>query len=301
MGSAEALPRSAVLPAWVRLLRPQQWVKNCFVLVPLLFSGKFTDGSAVVAALLAFLAFCLVASAVYAGNDVADREADRAHPTKRHRPVAAGLISSGAALAAAVTLMALALGLAAAVDLRLLAIISLYLGLNVGYTLWLKRLVILDVFTIAAFFLLRLLAGTTAIHVVPSIWLLLCGGLLALYLGFAKRRHEVVLLGNGSATHRSVLTEYNEIFLDQMSTVLLSVTVVSYIMYTLSHQKLAEVGSSALTGSTVFVLYGVFRYLYLVHRRQGGSPTETLLTDRALLGAVVLWALYCSVVIYRPF
>jgi 4-hydroxybenzoate polyprenyltransferase len=301
MGSAEALPRSAVLPAWVRLLRPQQWVKNCFVLVPLLFSGKFTDGSAVAAALLAFLAFCLVASAVYAGNDVADREADRAHPTKRHRPVAAGLITSGAALGAAVTLTALALGLAAAVDLRLLAIISLYLGLNVGYTLWLKRLVILDVFTIAAFFLLRLLAGTTAIHVVPSIWLLLCGGLLALYLGFAKRRHEVVLLGNGSASHRSVLTEYNEIFLDQMSTVLLSVTVVSYIMYTLSHQKLAEVGSYALTGSTVFVLYGVFRYLYLVHRRQGGSPTETLLTDRALLGAVVLWALYCSAVIYRPF
>ncbi len=301
MGSAEVLPRAAVLPAWVRLLRPQQWVKNCFVLVPLLFSGKFTDGSAVAAALLAFLAFCLVASAVYAGNDVADREADRAHPTKRHRPVAAGLISSGAALGAAVTLTVLALGLAAAVDLRLLAIISLYLVLNVGYTLWLKRLVILDVFTIASFFLLRLLAGTTAIHVVPSIWLLLCGGLLALYLGFAKRRHEVVLLGNGSASHRSVLTEYNEIFLDQMSTVLLSVTVVSYIMYTLSHQKLAEVGSYALTGSTVFVLYGVFRYLYLVHRRQGGSPTETLLTDRALLGAVVLWALYCSVVIYRPF
>lgn len=301
MSSTEALSRPALLPAWFRLLRPQQWVKNCFVLVPLLFSGKFTDAGAAVSALLAFVAFCLVASAVYAGNDVADRDADRAHPTKRHRPVASGLIGTGAALGAAATLTALALGLAAMVDLPLLAIISSYLVLNVAYTLWLKRLVILDVFTIAAFFLLRLLAGTTAIHVQPSIWLLLCGGLLALYLGFAKRRHEVVLLGQGSASHRSVLTEYSEIFLDQMSTVLLSVTVVSYIMYTLSHQKLAEVGSYSLTGSTVFVLYGVFRYLYLVHQRQGGSPTETLLTDRALLGAVVLWALYCSVVIYRPF
>jgi len=301
MSAIQALPRSAVLPAWLRLLRPQQWVKNCFVLVPLLFSGKVTDPGAAAAALLAFLAFCLVASAVYAGNDVADRDADRAHPSKCHRPVASGLISTGAALTAAVTLMALALGLAAMVDLPLLAIISLYLVLNILYTLWLKRLVILDVFTIASFFLLRLLAGTTAIDVRPSIWLLLCGGLLALYLGFAKRRHELVLLGEGSSSHRSVLTEYNEIFLDQMSTVLLSVTVVSYIMYTLSNQKLAQVGSYALTGSIVFVLYGVFRYLYLVHRRQGGSPTETLLTDRALLAAVVGWFLYCAVVIYRPF
>lgn len=301
MSSIEALPRSTVLPAWVRLLRPQQWVKNCFVLVPLLFSGRFTDPAAVASAVLAFLAFCFVASAVYAGNDVADREADRAHPTKRDRPVASGQISASLALGASLTLAALALGLAAIVDLSLLAIISLYLILNVAYTLWLKRLVILDVFTIAAFFLLRLLAGTTAIHVQPSIWLLLCGGLLSLYLGFAKRRHELVLLGEHSSVHRSVLQEYSQLFLDQMSTVLLSVTVVSYIMYTVSHEKLAEVGSYALTGSTVFVLYGVFRYLYLVHNRQGGSPTETLLTDRALVVDVVLWALYCGVVIYRPF
>lgn len=300
MSSIEALPRATFLHGWIRLLRPRQWIKNCFVLVPLLFSGKFTDSGAVGSALLAFLAFCLVASAVYAGNDVADREADRAHPTKRDRPVASGLISPGAAIGASLTLAALGLGLAAAVDLPLLTIVAVYLTLNVAYTLWLKRLVILDVFTIAAFFLLRLLAGTTAIDVQPSIWLLICGGLLSLYLGFAKRRHELVLLGEESSAHRSVLQEYSQVFLDQMSTVLLSVTVVSYIMYTVSHQKLAEVGSYALTGSTVFVLYGVFRYLYLVHHRQGGSPTETLLTDRALLVDVVLWFLYCAMVIYRP-
>ncbi len=299
--TTEALSRGTVIGAWLRLLRPQQWVKNAFVLTPLVFSGRFTHLPSVEQALAAFVAFCLVASGVYAGNDVVDRHADRAHPTKRHRPVAAGFIPVGGALAVALTCVGLALAIALAVHPALAAIIATYLGLNVLYTLWLKRVVLLDVFTIAAFFVLRLLAGATAIAVAPSIWLLLCGGLLALYLGFAKRRHELLLLGQQSSEHRSVLTEYSPMFLDQMSTVLLSVTVVSYIMYTVSQQKLAEVGSYGLTGSTVFVLYGVFRYLYLVHQRQGGSPTETLLTDRSLIITVLLWFGYCALVIYRPF
>lgn len=297
MASAQPLPRAAVAGAWLRLLRPQQWVKNGFVLFPLVFSGQFTRMESVREALAAFCAFCLVASGVYAGNDVVDRQADRAHPTKRHRPVAAGIIPVGGALAVAAGCVVAALAIALAVHPALAGIIAAYLGLNVLYTLWLKRMVLLDVFTIAAFFVLRLLAGATAIAVTPSIWLLLCGGLLALYLGFAKRRHELLLLGEQSTEHRSVLTEYSPMFLDQMSTVLLSVTVVSYIMYTVSEQKLAEVGSYALTGSTVFVLYGVFRYLYLVHQRQQGSPTETLLTDRSLIVAVVLWVVYCALVI----
>ena len=297
MASAQPLPRAAVAGAWLRLLRPQQWVTNGFVLFPLVFSGQFTRMESVREALAAFCAFCLVASGVYAGNDVVDRQADRAHPTKRHRPVAAGIIPVGGALAVAAGCVVAALAIALAVHPALAGIIAAYLGLNVLYTLWLKRMVLLDVFTIAAFFVLRLLAGATAIAVTPSIWLLLCGGLLALYLGFAKRRHELLLLGEQSTEHRSVLTEYSPMFLDQMSTVLLSVTVVSYIMYTVSEQKLAEVGSYALTGSTVFVLYGVFRYLYLVHQRQQGSPTETLLTDRSLIVAVVLWVVYCALVI----
>jgi 4-hydroxybenzoate polyprenyltransferase len=158
--------------------------------------------------------------------------------------------------------------------------------------------VIVDVFVIAAFFVMRLVAGALAVNVKPSIWLLLCGGLLALYLGFAKRRHELVLLGGGSPTHRAVLADYSTTFLDQLSVVLLSVTIVSYIMYTLESDTARIVGSESLSYSTAFVLYGVLRYLYLVHRNEGGNPTETLLTDRSLLAAVVLWGAYCGAIIY---
>lgn len=299
----EAIERARAAPAlrdWVRLMRPQQWVKNCFVLTPLLFSGRITDLEAVFRSGMAFLVFCLLASAVYAGNDVIDCVADRAHPRKRLRPVAAGRIRPAAAMGGAAVLAAAALLAAYLVHPPLAALAFAYLALNAVYTVRLKRLVLLDVFAIAAFFVLRLLAGALAIDVEPSIWLLLCGGLLALYLGFAKRRHELSLLGTGSTEHRSVLSEYSPIFLDQMSIVLLAVTVVSYIMYTVSPEKVEEMGY-ALTYSTAFVLYGVFRYLYLVHQRNGGSPTETLLTDRALAIDVVLWFLYCAWVIYRPF
>ncbi|MBK8005229.1 MAG: decaprenyl-phosphate phosphoribosyltransferase [Gemmatimonadetes bacterium] len=290
---------TTTLRDWLLLLRPQQWVKNGFVLAPLLFSGRMLQVDAIRLALEACASFCLVASAVYVFNDVIDRERDRAHPVKRLRPVASGRISAGAALPVALALGVVGLGLGWLVHPTVGAILGSYLGLNLLYTLRLKQVVLLDVFSIATFFVLRLLAGAEAIQVVPSIWLILCGGLLALYLGFAKRRHELMLLGGASASHRGVLAEYSPQFLDQMSTVLLSVTLISYVMYTLSPEKLAEVGSYALTYSTGFVLYGVFRYLYLVHQKEQGSPTEALLTDRSLLTAVVLWAGYCALVIYR--
>jgi 4-hydroxybenzoate polyprenyltransferase len=290
---------TAALRDWLLLLRPQQWVKNGFVLAPLLFSGRMLERAAVLAAFEAFVSFCLVASAVYIFNDTVDRERDRAHPVKGLRPIAAGRISVAAALPAALALGIGGLLLGWLTQPAVGGILAAYLVLNLLYSIRLKQVVLLDVFSIAAFFVLRLLAGAEAIPVVPSIWLLLCGGLLALYLGFAKRRHELLLLGGASASHRGVLAEYSPQFLDQMSTVLLSVTLISYVMYTLSPEKLAEVGSYALTYSTVFVLYGVFRYLYLVHQREQGSPTEALLTDRSLLAAVVLWAGYCALVIYR--
>lgn len=290
---------TTTLRDWLLLLRPQQWVKNGFVLAPLLFSGRMLQVDSIRLALEACASFCLVASAVYVFNDVMDRERDRAHPVKRLRPVASGRISAGAALPVALALGVVGLGLGWLVHPTVGAILGSYLGLNLLYTLRLKQVVLLDVFSIATFFVLRLLAGAEAIQVVPSIWLILCGGLLALYLGFAKRRHELMLLGGASASHRGVLAEYSPQFLDQMSTVLLSVTLISYVMYTLSPEKLAEVGSYALTYSTGFVLYGVFRYLYLVHQKEQGSPTEALLTDRSLLTAVVLWAGYCALVIYR--
>jgi 4-hydroxybenzoate polyprenyltransferase len=285
---------------WIRILRPTHWAKNAFVLVPLLFSGRATELPVVLDVLAVFAAFCLAASAVYGFNDVLDREADRSHPVKRNRPVAAGTISTTGALTASAILAAAALGLAFTSGAAAAAWISAYLLLNIVYSFVLKHVVLLDVFAIAAFFVLRLLAGSAAAHVHPSVWLLLCGGLLALYLGFAKRRHELAVLGDASAAHRGVLAHYSAPFLDQISAVLLAVTVVSYLMYTLTSPTAQLVGTEALSYGAPFVLYGLFRYLYLVHQRDLGTPTETVLSDRALLATVMLWGLYNAWVLYRP-
>lgn len=286
--------------AWLRLLRPAQWSKNFFVLAALLFSGQATDLAVAGNALLAFAAFCLAASAVYAFNDVHDAAADREHPTKRRRPVAAGEISPRQAMAAALVLAAAGLIVALVVHRSAAAWLAAYLVLNVAYSLGLKRVVLLDVFAIASFFVIRLLVGAAAVSVHPSVWLLLCGGLLALYLGFAKRRHELSVLGADSASHRGVLAHYSPQFLDQISAVLLAVTIVSYLMYTLTSDTAQMVGTEALSYGAPFVLYGVFRYLYLVHQRDQGTPTETVLADRALLTTVGLWVVYNAWVLYRP-
>lgn len=287
-------------PDWLRLLRPAQWIKNLFVLGPLLFSGKAFDAAALADALQAFAAFCLVSSGVYAINDVVDRESDRIHPVKRVRPVAAGRIPARSALVAGVALILSGLAVGSLVNRSAGLLIALYVALNVAYMWRLKQIVVVDVFVIASFFVIRLLTGAAAVQVEPSVWLLLCGGLLALYLGFTKRRHELVLLGDESSGHRGVLSQYTPVFLDQMSIVLLSVTVVCYIMYTLESATANAVGTNLLSYSTVFVLYGVFRYLFLVHQREGGSPTQTLLNDRQLLIVAACWLVYCGLVIYRP-
>jgi 4-hydroxybenzoate polyprenyltransferase len=289
-----------MLGDWLRLLRPRHWVKNGFVLAPLLFSGRAADSAILLDALLAFAAFCLAASAVYAFNDVVDRAEDRVHPVKRLRPVAAGRIGPGTAYVAAAVLAVLALGVASLAGPLSALCIAAYLALNVAYSVWLKHLVLLDVFAIATFFLLRLLAGAAAVQVRPSVWLLLCGGLLALYLGFAKRRHELLVLGDESSDHRSVLAQYSPPFLDQISSVLLAVTLVSYLMYSLTSETAAKVGSDALSYGVPFVLYGMFRYLYLVHKRGLGSPTEIVLTDRPLIISAGLWLVYNAWIIYRP-
>jgi 4-hydroxybenzoate polyprenyltransferase len=291
---------TAGVRGWLALLRPSQWSKNLFVLAALLFSGQATEPAVVLRALAAFAAFCLVASAVYAFNDVRDREADRAHPAKRRRPVASGAIRPEHALVASATLALAGVVLGAVVHLGVLIGLLAYLLLNLAYSLRLKHVVLLDVFCIAAFFVIRLLVGAEAVQVPPSVWLLLCGGLLALYLGFAKRRHELTMLGDASTTHRGVLAHYSPQFLDQISAVLLAVTIVAYLMYTIESPTAELVGSDALSYGVPFVLYGVFRYLYLVHQRDQGSPTETVLSDRSLLVAVGLWVLYNGWVLYRP-
>ncbi len=286
--------------SWIRLLRPKQWIKNAFVLAPLLFSAQATRRSTLTSAALAFAAFCLAASAVYAFNDVRDRVEDQAHPTKRFRPVAAGLISVGTAHAASLLLACASTLLAWFVDSSVAGWIGVYLVLNVLYSTKLKSMVLLDVFSIASFFVLRLLAGSAAAMVVPSIWLLVCGGLLALYLGFAKRRHEITLLKGDAAAHRSVLAEYNVPLLDQICSVLLAVTMVAYLMFTQTSETGRRVGGDALGYSTIFVLYGALRYAYLVQVGNRGDPTDTVLEDRHLVVTVVAWTAYCGWLIYRP-
>ncbi len=284
----------------LQLLRPRQWVKNAFVLAPLLFSGQLLIPGAVLRATFALVLFCALASAVYVFNDIVDVDADRAHPTKRNRPIAAGLVSVGQARVTAAVLAVSGLSIAFALG-RSLGLVALsYLLLNIAYSLRLKHMVLLDVFSIATFFVLRLVAGSVAIEVTASVWLILCGGLLALFLGFAKRRHELVLLGPASASHRGVLARYSTPFLDQVSSIILAVTIVCYIMYTLDSAT-ARLGGPMLTYSAGFVLFGVLRYLHLIHTRADGNPTDVLLTDRALLITSLSWALYCAAVLYRPF
>ena len=284
---------------WFRVLRPGHWSKNAFVLAPLLFSGFALNAPRLRAALLAFAAFCLAASAVYAFNDVIDRKEDREHPLKRTRPVAAGRMSPLAACMVSAVLALLSLGLSGMSGLSVMSWIAAYLTLNVVYSLVLKNIVLLDVFCIAGFFLIRLLTGAAAVHVKPSMWLLVCGGLLSLYLGFAKRRHELTMLGEGASAHRGVLREYDAALLDQISSVLLAVTIVAYLMFTLTSETAKRVGSDALSYGTAFVIFGVFRYLYLVHRRGHGTPTDTIFGDRPLLVTVFLWGAYSAWLIYR--
>jgi 4-hydroxybenzoate polyprenyltransferase len=274
----------------VRLLRPHQWIKNGFVFVGLLFGHAWSDGHRLSLALLAFAAFCLASSAVYVLNDVVDREQDRRHPKKKDRPLASGVVSVRAALVLGAVCLGSALALAFTVGGALLAFIGTYLLLNVAYTHRLKHVVILDVFIIASGFMLRLLAGTVGIGIVPSYWLLLCGLMLTLFLGFAKRRAELNVLMEASHGHRRVLEHYSVGMLDQFITIAASATVIAYSLYTVSPDTVAMHGTSWLIATVPFVLYGLMRYLYLLHRRGGGGdPASELLGDKHLLLAFVGW------------
>lgn len=278
--------------ALLRLLRPQQWLKNGFVFVGLLFGHAWTDPAKLGQALAAFAAFCLLASTVYVMNDLVDREQDRLHPKKKSRPLAAGTVSVTAAVVLA--LLCLAAGSAVACLWAGSApwIFLAYVALNVGYSFGLKHVVILDVFIIASGFMLRILAGTLGIGIAPSQWLLLCGLMLTLFLGFAKRRAELNALLSDSAGHRRVLEHYTAPMLDQFIGVAAAGTVISYALYTVSAETVALHGTRGLIATVPFVLYGVLRYLWRLHSRGGGGdPAQELLTDPHLLAATVGWLL----------
>jgi len=274
---------------YFKLARPRQWVKNSFVLPGLIFGHALGEPEKVAAALAATAAFCLMSSAVYAMNDCFDRERDREHPDKRLRPIASGQVSVRAAVLFAVLLAAGALALGTCASPLVAAILAAYALLNLGYSIGLKRIPVLDVFIIAAGFMLRLLAGTLGIGIEPSRWLLFCGFLVTLFLGFAKRRAELIRLGEEAGQHRPVLEAYTESFLDAAVLVCAIGMVIAYGLYTVSVQTVAQHGTE-LTLTLPFVLFGTFRYLFLLrHRGGGGDPSNELLDDPWLLASAAGW------------
>jgi len=282
-------------------LRPEQWTKNLFVFAGVIFGGRLLEWQAVLLAAATFAVFCALSGAVYLINDVADRDADRRHPLKSMRPIASGALPVMTAVLAAGVLGAGGLTAALLIRPALGAIAGAYLGLLLLYSLMLKHVVIIDVLTIAAGFVLRAVAGAVAVVVPIGMWLLVCTTLLALFLALSKRRHELILLGDGAIDHRRILEEYTPYLLDQMIAVVTASTLIAYSVYATSPETAERLGTARLGVTIPFVLYGIFRYLYLVHqKRGGGSPAALLLTDRPLLACVALWAGSVVALMYSP-
>jgi 4-hydroxybenzoate polyprenyltransferase len=282
-------------------LRPEQWTKNLVIFAGAMFGGRLLDPTAMGLALATFVIFCALSGAIYLFNDLADRDADQRHPMKRLRPIASGELPRAFALSAGAVL-ALA-GIAAAIWVRpaLGVVAAVYVALLIAYSMVLKHLVIIDALTIAAGFVLRAVAGALAVSVPIGQWLLVCTTLLALFLAFSKRRHELTLLADGAGDHRRILHEYSPYLLDQMIAVVTASTLIGYAVYATSAETAQRLGTSRLGLTIPFVLYGIFRYLYLVHRKRGGgSPAAMLVTDGPLMACVALWAGAVGLLLYSP-
>ena len=280
--------------ALIRLMRPHQWIKNGFVFIGLVFGHGWEDERLVGEVLALFAAFCLVSSAVYVLNDIADRDADRMHPAKRFRPLARGEVGVGHALALCIALALSGLAIAAAVSLAALLTAAAYVGLNLAYSAGLKRVAILDVFIISGGFMLRILAGTAGIGIDPSKWLLLCGLMLTLFLGFCNRRAELLAAtgaGNsGGATGRAALEGYSRTLLDRMIAVSVAGAAIGYALYTVDPDTVMLHGTDRLILTLPFVLYGLFRYLQVVYSKGGGAdPAWEMLHDPHLIAATAGW------------
>jgi 4-hydroxybenzoate polyprenyltransferase len=288
------------IPDYVRLVRPEQWIKNAFVLAPLIFSRELFDLAPLLTALLAALGFCLGAGAVYCINDIADVRADRAHPAKKNRPIASGSVSRREAIVIALVLLVGAFGSTACLGAGYLATLGSYVVINILYSVSLKNVVLVDVFLIASGFMLRVLGGAYAIDVPVSTWIVLCTLFISLFLGFGKRRAELLL--NGSETEnpeRRVLLHYGVGFLDQMLTISAAGAVITYALYTVAPSTYAVFRTDKVIYTTLFVLFGVFRYLYLVHtHRYTDNPTLTVTRDVPILLTGVAWIVVCTALIY---
>ena len=289
-----------VLTTAARLLRIKEWVKNVFVFAPLVFSARLLHGPSLWTTMIVFGALCALSSSVYILNDTVDAPRARRHPIKRNRPIASGRVSPAAAGAIAAMLVGLGFALlqAARVPASVWWLAAGFLALNLAYSLYLKHKVIVDVLTIAIGYVIRVLIGGAAVYIYVTNWLLLCTFLLATFLGFSKRRHELAVLGAKSESHRSVLTLYSEEFLDRMSMLTLAMTMTCYVLYTVSPETVHRFGTHKLLYSSVIVMFGFFRYLFLVHVKKMGSPVEAFYYDRQLVLAVIGWMLYVVVVVY---
>jgi 4-hydroxybenzoate polyprenyltransferase len=288
------------IKAILKSMRPAQWTKNLFVFAALVFAQKFFSVPLLSRSVAAFLVFCLTSGALYIFNDLQDREEDRAHPKKSQRPIARAEISPAAAMAVFVILAAGSLAAAFFLNRHFFVAVLVYFVLQFAYSLKLKQVVILDLFVIAAGFVIRVVAGGLVIAVPISSWLLVCTTLLALFLAMSKRRHELVLLDNRATEHRPILKEYSAYLLDQMIAVVTASTLIAYCLYTISPETVEKFGTERLVWTSPFVLYGIFRYLYLVHQKQkGGSPEELLLQDKPLLLNIVFWVVAVILILYQ--
>ena len=283
----------------LRSLRPAQWTKNFFVFAGIVFSLNFFEVSLLIKVVCAFIIFCFLSSSVYLINDIKDAESDRKHPTKRFRPIASGRLSLPLALITAVILALLSLTAAFYLNFSFAMAALSYFVLMILYTFSLRDIVILDVFSIAAGFVLRAVAGVVLITVELSPWLIICTILLALFIALGKWRHELVTLSETAVEHRKILDEYNPQLLDQLISAVAGSTVITYALYTLWPETIAKFGTHNLVYSIPFVLYGIFRYLYLIYKKEkGGKPEEILLSDIPLLIDIILWISALMVIIY---
>ena len=283
-----------------RSARPKQWIKNFFILAPLIFSQNLFDVPLLINSAIAFAAFCLLSSSLYILNDIQDLDEDKHHPVKSKRPLASGEINRTQAwMAFGLLLTASAVVSVIFLNRNFMIALLIYVILQFSYSYGLKHVVILDVFIVAAGFIIRVIAGGFAINVHISHWLLICTLLLALFLALSKRRHEMVLLGKEAVNHRPILEEYSLYLLDQMIAVVTASTIIAYCLYTISEGTVTRFGTYELIYTVPFVLYGIFRYLYLIHRKsEGGSPETLIIKDRPLLIDVFLWVVAVVVIVY---
>ncbi len=283
----------------IKLIRPTQWLKNGIIVLALVFAGELTHIKKIEISIIAIIIFCFLSSAVYTFNDLIDKDRDRRHPLKKDRPIASGRISIGLALLIIVLLAGCGLTGAWFVNIHFFYTALIFLGLNTLYTLWMKDIVILDVMAIAISFVIRAYAGAFAIEVPASTWMLINTLLLAMFLGLGKRRHELVYLKDGADTHRKTLSMYSPQLLDQFIAVITSAIIVIYMLYSFSTEVMTKLGTTKLFITIPFVVYGVFRYLYLIYRKdRGGSPTHVFISDKPILITVFLWLITASIILY---